>query len=47
VILEITVKLLPKPETAQVVMASFADVEKRGRSRGRVIGAGIVPAGSR
>jgi glycolate oxidase len=45
VILEITVKLLPKPETAQVVMASFADVESAGEAVANVIGAGIVPAG--
>jgi glycolate oxidase len=45
VILEVTVKLLPKPELAQVVMASFADVEHAGEAVARVIGAGIVPAG--
>jgi glycolate oxidase len=45
VILEVTVKLLPKPETAQVVMASFPDVESAGEAVARVIGAGIVPAG--
>ena len=45
VILEITVKLLPKPETAQVVMASFTDVESAGEAVAGVIGAGIVPAG--
>ena len=43
--LEITVKLLPKPEVAQVVMASFADVESAGEAVANVIGAGIVPAG--
>ncbi len=43
--LEVTVKLLPKPETAQVVMASFADVEAAGEAVARVIGEGIVPAG--
>ncbi len=43
--LEITVKLLPKPETAQVVMASFPDVESAGEAVANVIGAGIVPAG--
>ncbi len=43
--LEVTVKLLPKPEAAQVVMASFADVESAGEAVARVIGAGIVPAG--
>src|SRR5258708_7356279 len=45
VILEVTVKLLPRPEAAQVVMASFADVEHAGEAVARVIGAGIVPAG--
>jgi glycolate oxidase len=45
VTLEVTVKLLPKPEAAQVVMASFADVEGAGEAVAQVIGAGIVPAG--
>ncbi|MGZ5584000.1 MAG: FAD-linked oxidase C-terminal domain-containing protein [Usitatibacter sp.] len=45
VILEITVKLLPKPELAQVVMGSFPDVESAGEAVANVIGAGIVPAG--
>jgi len=43
--LEVTVKLLPKPESAQVVMASFPDVESAGEAVANVIGAGIVPAG--
>ncbi|HEX4764302.1 MAG TPA: FAD-linked oxidase C-terminal domain-containing protein, partial [Usitatibacter sp.] len=45
VTLEITVKLLAKPEAAQVVMASFPDVERAGEAVANVIGAGIVPAG--
>jgi glycolate oxidase len=45
VTLEVTVKLLAKPETAQVVMASFPDVESAGEAVAHVIGAGIVPAG--
>ncbi len=45
VTLEVTVKLLAKPETAQVVMASFRDVEHAGEAVANVIGAGIVPAG--
>src|SRR5258705_3888616 len=44
VILEVTVKLLPKPEVAQVVMASFGDVESAGEAVAAVIGAGLVPA---
>jgi glycolate oxidase len=43
--LEVTVKLLPKPQAAQVVMASFANVEQAGEAVAGVIGAGIVPAG--
>ena len=42
---EVSVKLLPKPETAQVVMASFASVEGAGEAVAQVIGAGIIPAG--
>jgi len=45
VTLEVTVKLLPRPEVAQVVMASFPDVESAGDAVANVIGAGIVPAG--
>jgi glycolate oxidase len=45
VITEVTVKLLPKPEGARVVMASFDDVQKAGDAVAAVIGAGIVPAG--
>jgi glycolate oxidase len=43
--LEVTVKLLAKPEVAQVVMASFPDVESAGEAVASIIGAGIVPAG--
>jgi glycolate oxidase len=45
VVTEVTVKLLPKPQCAQVVMASFDDVEKAGAAVAAVIGAGIIPAG--
>ena len=45
VITEVTVKLLPKPECAQVVMAAFDDVEKAGAAVARVIAEGIIPAG--
>jgi glycolate oxidase len=45
VITEVTVKLLPKPQCARVVMASFDDVEKAGVAVAAVIGAGIIPAG--
>ena len=45
VIVEVTVKLLPKPERAQVVLAAFDDVVKAGAAVGNIIAAGIIPAG--
>ena len=45
VVTEVTVKLLPKPQCAKVVMASFDDVEKAGQAVADVIAAGIIPAG--
>jgi glycolate oxidase len=45
VILDVTVRLLPKPEFAQVVMAAFDDIEKAGHAVASVIAAGIIPAG--
>ena len=45
VITEVTVKLLPRPHCAKVIMASFDDVEKAGQAVAAVIAAGIIPAG--
>src|SRR3954471_11930326 len=45
VVTEITVKLLPKPEKAQVVLAAFDDIAKAAQAVADVIGAGIIPAG--
>ena len=45
VIVEVTVKLLPKPERAQVLLAAFDDVVKAGEAVGNIIAAGIIPAG--
>ena len=45
VVTEVTVKLVPKPEMAQVIMASFDDVMKAGEAVAAVIAAGIIPAG--
>ena len=45
VVTEVTVKLLAKPEHAQVVMAAFDDVEKAGNAVANVIAAGIIPSG--
>lgn len=45
IITEITVKLIPMPEKAQLVMAAFDDVLKAGNAVANVIAAGIIPAG--
>ena len=45
VLTEATLKLVPKPQKQQVVMASFDDVEKGGDAVAAVIAAGIIPAG--
>ncbi len=42
---EVTVKLLAKPERAQVLMAGFDDIEKAGNAVAAIISAGIIPAG--
>ena len=42
---EVTVKLVPKPEKAQVILASFDTVEKAGNAVADIIAAGIIPAG--
>ena len=43
VITEVTVKLLPKPQKAQAILAAFDDVEKAGDAVARIIAAGIIP----
>ena len=42
---EVSLKLIPRPELARCVMASFADVEHAGDAVAAVIAAGIIPAG--
>ncbi|TAN02205.1 MAG: FAD-binding protein, partial [Rhodanobacteraceae bacterium] len=42
---EVTVKLLPRPEHACVIMASFASVEQAGEAVACIIAAGVIPAG--
>ncbi len=42
---EVTVKLVPKPQLARCIMASFDDVRKAGDAVAQVIGAGIIAAG--
>lgn len=45
IVVEATVKLLPKPERIQVLMAAFDDITKAGQAVSEIIGAGIIPAG--
>ncbi|MFC3106845.1 FAD-linked oxidase C-terminal domain-containing protein [Undibacterium arcticum] len=45
IVTEVTVKLIPKPQAARVILASFDDVVKGGNAVANVIAAGIIPAG--
>ncbi|MBB1162907.1 FAD-linked oxidase C-terminal domain-containing protein [Aquariibacter albus] len=45
VTVEVTVKLVPKPQLARCIMAGFPDVQSAGAAVAAVIGAGIIPAG--
>jgi glycolate oxidase len=45
IVTEVTVRLVPKPQTARVILASFDDVVKGGNAVANVIAAGIIPAG--
>jgi glycolate oxidase len=45
VTVEATVKLVPRPQVARVIMASFAEVETAGNAVANLIAAGIIPAG--
>ncbi len=45
VVTEVTVKLLPKPEVARCILASFDDIVKAGNAVAAIIAAGIIPAG--
>ncbi len=45
VVTEVTVRLLPKPQVARCVLASFDDVGKAGDAVAAIIGAGLIPAG--
>jgi glycolate oxidase len=41
----VTVKLLPKPQSVKVLMASFDDVANAGGAVAKIIGAGVIPGG--
>jgi glycolate oxidase len=45
VVTEVTVRILPKPQTAQALLLGFPSVGAAGATVGDVIAAGIIPAG--
>ncbi len=45
IVIEVTVRLLPKPERTQVLLAAYDSVEKAGEAVAAIIAAGIIPAG--
>jgi glycolate oxidase len=45
IVTEVLLKLIPRPQTACVVMASFDDVGRAGAAVADIIAAGIIPAG--
>lgn len=45
VVTEVTVRLLPQPQTARAMLIGFADVAGAGQCVADVLGAGIIPAG--
>jgi len=45
VVTEVTVRILPKPETARAVLVGFPDAESAGACVAQVIAEGIIPAG--
>jgi glycolate dehydrogenase FAD-linked subunit len=45
VVTEVTVRLIPRPECARVVLAVFDDIARAGQAVADVIAAGIIPAG--
>jgi glycolate oxidase len=45
VIVEVTVKLLPRPARVELVLAGFDDIDACARVVGDIISAGIIPAG--
>jgi len=45
IVTEVTVRILPKPETAKAMLLGFASVEDAGGLVGDIIAAGVIPAG--
>jgi len=45
IVTEVTVRILPKPQTARALLLGFPSVEAAGGCVGDIIGAGVIPAG--
>lgn len=45
IVVEVTLKLVPIPELAQLVLAVFDDIERAGEAVSGIIAAGLIPAG--
>jgi len=45
VIVEVTVKLMPKPDFVQVLLAAFDEIEQAATAVGDIIAQGVIPAG--
>jgi glycolate oxidase len=45
VVTEVTVRILPRPQTAQALLLGFPSVEQAGACVGDIIAAGVIPAG--
>jgi glycolate oxidase len=45
IVVEVTVRLLPVPQRAQVMLAAFDAVEKAANAVGEIIAAGVIPSG--
>jgi len=45
IVTEVTVRILPKPQTAQALLLGFPSVEAAGACVGDIIGSGVIPAG--
>ena len=45
IVIEVLVRLLPRPKVAKVLMAAYDDIEKAGNAVAAVIAAGVIPGG--
>ena len=45
IVTEVTVRILPRPESARALLVGFASIEEAGACVAAIIGAGVIPAG--